>query len=505
MSCPGYRARRVDPDMRPGELFAQLWGQVEPCAGPILEGPWDGRGAPEFQTIVDLLLVAPSEDVPPEVDAYLAGAPAPFACTASSSDERAFIVMCALDQVAMEIHPAVATRVGVLAGTISPMLRAMKTLRTSDGCYADVPGVGMVIPKGHLMSGRRPNDRQDASGTDIVHQFDYLTLVKPLAHPRRLRMLVPAPHRCEIPPARAGQVGLAPIAEDRDDLCFHASSRGKGAARRAYVDTRPAAPLLADRMGLAVSAMLDGGAGLVVLPELVTTVDAVDALQVMLRARPPGATPALILAGTGPSRDAAPSGRPFNETQVLNASGRLLFGQRKINLFNMAAERMAECSIDPAQDCGGNPHMEDAAAGEEIVVCDLHGLGRIMVMICEDLEQAKPGGDVALAVRPDWILNPVLDVSQTVGRWPHARAIEIGRKTGSRVIVSCSATLSVRKARKASLAEVSAGSIQTGVCYDGHEEGRVLFVEANGASVPDFAIVSWDSQSWQRHRTIMPQ
>jgi hypothetical protein len=146
--------------------------------------------------------------------------------------------------------------------------------------------------------------------------------------------------------------------------------------------------------------------------------------------------------------------------------------------------------------------MEDAAPGAELVVCDLHGLGRVMTLICEDLEQQVPGGDLALALRPDWILTPVLDVNQTVGRWTHSRSIEIARKTLSRVVVSCCATLGVRMANGTTLA-ATAQEIQTGICFDGAEDRRVKLVVSNGALAPDRTLVKWDSAAWPTHQIVL--
>ena len=89
----------------PGELFAALWPIVEPFAGAIVVRPWDGRFAPEFNAISQLLEVAANPDVPPEIEAYLASEAVPFSCGVSPRPERAFVVMCALDAVAAAIHP----------------------------------------------------------------------------------------------------------------------------------------------------------------------------------------------------------------------------------------------------------------------------------------------------------------------------------------------------------------------------------------------------------------
>ncbi len=179
----------------------------------------------------------------------------------------------------------------------------------------------------------------------------------------------------------------------------------------------------------------------------------------------------------------------------------MLANQRKLHLFNMGIDRMRDCDISPASGCETRNHMEDAAAGCEIVICDLHGVGRVMTLICEDLQQQVPGGDLALVLRPDWILTPVLDINQATGRWTHARAIEIGRKTLSRVVVSCCATLGVRMANVDTLGEASE-PINTGICFDG-DHSRVTFPSSDGARSPECVVVEWNSEDWEKHRIVL--
>ncbi|HEX7857801.1 MAG TPA: hypothetical protein VF503_29330 [Sphingobium sp.] len=188
---------------------------------------------------------------------------------------------------------------------------------------------------------------------------------------------------------------------------------------------------------------------------------------------------------------------------LIGANGRVLAYQRKLHLFNMGIGRMRDCHIAAAPGCGTRNHMEDAAAGSELVVCDLHGLGRVMTLICEDLQQQVPGGDLALILRPDWILTPVLDINQTTGRWTHSRAIEIGRKTLSRVVVSCCATLGVRMAGADTLVAATT-TINTGICFDG-DRNRVRFVASTGALSPDRIIVKWESAIWPTHEIVLNQ
>lgn len=484
----------------PGDLFAELWPTVAPSAGDIVARPWDGRLALEFNAISQLLEKAPAPDVPAEIEAYLRGDTVPFPCEVDVPTERAFVVMCALDTVAIAIHPAMPNRLPGLGRAPTGMLAAMKAQRTRTGHYADVPDTGMVVPKGHLVNrgDPRPDDANDASGTDLAHQFSHLTLAAHPGNGRTLRFIAPSPSKFFVSPDRADRVGLAPIAEDRDDIEFRTTTRGD----RPYLDAIPKAPLLANRITDSVTALLDDGAGIIVLPELVGSAASAENLKAVLKARGSG-TEGLILAGTGASASLDPgSSRPHNEAMLIGANGRVLAHQRKLHLFNMGIGRMRECDIAAAPGCGSRNHMEDAAAGTELVVCDLHGLGRVMTLICEDLQQQTPGGDLALVLRPDWILTPVLDISQTPGRWAHSRSIEIGRKTLSRVVVSCCATLGVRMAKGITL-RATTTTINTGVCFDGADGRRVRLVESTGALAPDRTVVQWKSSTWPMHEIVL--
>jgi hypothetical protein len=409
--------------------------------------------------------------------------------------------MCALDGVAIAIHPAFPNRLPNMASSLGGMLATMKRSRTGQGHYANVPDLGIVVPKGHLVNrkGPRPDDAEEASGTDLANQFAHLTLAKHPGDGRTLRFIAPAPSKFFVSPDRADHVGLAPIAEDHDDIDFVTSLRGE----HPFLDAVPKAPLLSDRITNAVTSLLDEGAGVIVLPELVSSAVSTSALQVVLKQRG-SQTEGLILAGSGASASPDPAThRPHNEAILIGANGRVLAHQRKLHLFNMSIDRMRDCKITPANGCEKRNHIEDAASGSEVVVCDLHGLGRVMALICEDLQQQVPGGDLSLALRPDWILTPVLDISQSEGRWTHARAIEIGRKTLSRVVVSCCATLGVRMAKVGTLHETK-GSINTGICFDGANNNRVKFVSSTGVNSPDRNIVKWESETWQAHRITMP-
>lgn len=139
----------------------------------------------------------------------------------------------------------------------------------------------------------------------------------------------------------------------------------------------------------------------------------------------------------------------------------------------MAAPRMRQRALPRADGHDDDLHMEHCATGNELALCNILGLARVMVSICEDLEQQTPGGDTALHAQPDWILASVPDVAVASCRWEYRRAVEIGRKTGWRVVVSCSATLEGRSLGKRNLTDTGQRAVRTASCSMNQSKGAL--------------------------------
>lgn len=483
--------------MSPGELFAHLWAKVEPYANNVILEPWLGRGAAEYVYLANLLRTYSDIEVPVEVDSYLSGDPVSFETSSTNMLllQRAFVVMCALDDAAMDIHPSTKTRILGRSAPLSNLQAEMKSVRTASARYGYVPDVGSVIAKGQLTSRRVENEAEEANGANLDSQFEYLTVVAD-PKPHTVQFLVIPPYKFGMADAMAQKLGIAPIAEDAGDLTFTATSRlGRG-----YLDARPTdSSALGARMADVVTALLDQGAGFVALPELVSSDAAVETLQGRLRGRSAGASNAILVCGSGLSKEPCPtSKRHFNEATVMTAKGKILFRQQKIHPFNMASDRMKECHVDCGPAHAGKPHMEDIAASSILTVCDVPDVGRIIVMICEDFEQQTPTGTLAFATRPDWIFAPVLDLSLAPGRWMHQRSMEIGRRTRSRIVVTTSTTLTVRAENKKALADLNGNDVGIAILYDGYKGRRVKKVSPDFTRAPQAICLDWDSDSWER-------
>jgi predicted amidohydrolase len=483
--------------MSPGELFAHLWAKVEPHASDVILRPWLGRNAAECTHLAGLFRTCDGIDIPADVESYLNDRPVSFETDIQGEYglERAFVVMCALDDAAMDIHPCSKTRIAGRNVALSNLQAEMKSVRTTEARYGYIPGVGSVIAKGQLTPRRIENEAEEANGANLDSQFEYMTVV---ANPKSytVSFMVIPPYRFGMADAMTQKLGIAPIAEDAEDLTFTASSR----SGRGYLDARPSNPAaLGARMTEVVATLLDQGAGIVALPELVSSSEAIDALQKHLRSRSTGGHSAILVCGSGLSKAPCPkTGRYFNEATIMTSKGKVLFRQQKIHPFNMASDRMTECQVAQDPSHVGKPHMEDIAASSTLTVCDVPDIGRIIVMICEDFEQAAPTGALALSTRPDWIFAPVLDVSLEIGRWTHQRCMEIGRRTLSRIVVTSSATLSVRAQRKSALAEANINAVGIGILYDGYNRRHVKRVKPDLARSPQAIFLDWNSDVWDR-------
>ncbi|MDE4909568.1 MULTISPECIES: hypothetical protein [unclassified Methylobacterium] len=490
-----------------GDLFALLWQVVVPHTGVLHTVPWRGRAAAEYAPLAAAARQYRGTGTPDVFIRYLLGEPVAFhtEIAPAAEAERAFTIMLVIDLLAHDVHPA---SVVISASSRAPApCRAASQLRQRrwiDGHYGGgIAGTGRVVPKGPIY--RRLLDEDEmASGDRLDTQFTSLALLEVGAGQYTINIEAVAPK--DFPAghdpadAAAPSIGIAPVAEDRDDLAFDAVLR----QGRPFLDARPRDPgELAARTVAVVRAL--GSADIVLLPELCVSADAVVAVMedLVAAAGLSGApAPRLIALGSGLSAQCCPTtSRPYNECSIVDANGRVLWKQRKLNHFRMGEQRMGECNILTAV---ARPHAEDVATGTVLQVRDLPHFGRVMVLICEDLEQRAPGGDAAYALRPDWILTPVLDVAQSAGRWTHQRAIEIARLSGTRILVSNSATLAVRQANGRTVGDVAASSVGIGLCIDMTESRRMKVVTLADCTIsPISAQFDWDPTSWDRWTIVV--
>jgi hypothetical protein len=74
--------------------------------------------------------------------------------------------------------------------------------------------------------------------------------------------------------------------------------------------------------------------------------------------------------------------------------------------------------------------------------------------------------------------------------------------TGSRFVVSCSATLEVRRLGEENLTETGSGAVRTGFCFDGSVKMRALPLESGGPGSGHHMLVEWNPRSWKKHKLV---
>ena len=193
-------------------------------------------------------------------------------------------------------------------------------------------------------------------------------------------------------------------------------------------------------------------------------------------------------------RDRLEDGQAWNEGRVVNGLGGIIWKQRKLWQAGIDQQRARDFSLEPPEN--GRYLLEDNASGEEVVVADIDGFGRCIMLICQDV-QAKPLTDELIRIfQPDWVFAPILDIGISDGRWVHARTFELSALSPARFLVATSTSLAA-KPGKAGVAcglavgpkgctEVDAGRVSTLAVADkaqGHNYSLIEWQENWGHTI----------------------
>lgn len=140
------------------------------------------------------------------------------------------------------------------------------------------------------------------------------------------------------------------------------------------------------------------------------------------------------------------------------------------------------------------------AAGHELVVGDVDGLGRILLLICQDLKLDQAAA-LLKELQPDWVLVPVLDCGVGPARWTHFSASELSGKSYARFVVGSSLSL----ARMVNLASPSClmgiGPRETNNAAD---LPRACLTAASVVGEhPEYAALTWRVGTWQQSSTVV--
>lgn len=226
------------------------------------------------------------------------------------------------------------------------------------------------------------------------------------------------------------EVACVPFVDDADDFEWSTTARhGKHFFRISLPKVTP----LADRIRRVLADLDLSGVEIAVLPELTLSRELLDEWQTVLREVAPPAESKLkwLFAGSG---DISTPGRPTNRCVLLDrVTGEVVLTQGKIYPFTLTQAQLAEWRLS---DRLGEEDAEEDIETERRVVVSESRLGRIALLVCEDLARLV---DIAPALRTHGIshvVSPVFSKETKPYHWEHMKAKEYATEVGALVVVS---------------------------------------------------------------------
>lgn len=284
-------------------------------------------------------------------------------------------------------------------------------------------------------------------------------------------------------------IAFFPIAEKKEDLII--TGRVNSNSGQHYVDYRPHYKLeIASNFVNSIDSVIKSLAvDIAIAPELVIPEHCIPKLSENLKLLKNG-RPRLVIAGSGVT-DENEDGQPWNETSILNGYGKILWKHRKIwpaGINNIKCDRYGICR-EPADKLT----LEDTAAGKEITVVDIDSIGRCIVLICQDIEQAPLIDDLMIKYQPDWIFCPILDEGLKKGSWAHRRAFSLSDKSHARFLMSTSTALADFSIKPASISY----GLAIGPRDSSDPDSGRMVIEAT-PSATGVAIIQWRGVGWSK-------
>ncbi|MFG0272415.1 hypothetical protein [Pseudomonas sp. zjy_14] len=350
---------------------------------------------------------------------------------------RIFYILRAIDNFFEIVHPRTVNRAKLLDRLpLEHWLRKLVYARLENGAFAFTESHNLV-PRGPLL--RSAREPFASSGYSFPDQFAFLSVVvKELSIDERpIQVSTSVFDRslsqgAGLAPSSSGseKVAFIPVAQLAEHLnVIQTQSNGY-----AYVDFQLRNDIDAAAV---IDSVLDdiGYADIVMSGELVVDAAAADRLGPLIFAKP-GRT-RLLLAGSGNTHEKRDD-LPWNEARVFNGLGVELWRQRKVWQAGLDSARALDLGLVP----GPNGQvMELNHAGEEVVVADIEGLGRCVILICQDIKSSPLASELLKRYQPDWVFVPIMDWGTATKRWAHLEAYELSAKSQARFLIASSLSM----------------------------------------------------------------
>jgi predicted amidohydrolase len=297
---------------------------------------------------------------------------------------------------------------------------------------------GIVLPK---LPGNKPQSRGQRLSNGLEHLLRYsnsgVKISRRKIHAKR--------------PFTAGNkliIACCPLADDEDcefnlvgDQFFDVqikSGREPQLIARAIDALRRAVTVKAD---------------ILILPELVSSKNIVDAIREELRSAAFPGHPWLVLAGTYLVSNTP---RPRNQATLINQFERStnILLQNKMHRFRLDRSEQERLEIFPLDARDQNREEGTTISPRELVLLEVDfKVGgrtkswRIGTLICEDFAQPFPGGEIVMSLGIDLVLVPVMSDALIEGRWTHTIARYYAEQTPVWSVIVNSLVMSRRAAK----------------------------------------------------------
>jgi predicted amidohydrolase len=234
-------------------------------------------------------------------------------------------------------------------------------------------------------------------------------------------------------------VGCTPLVGSYEEMQFDKTRRGVRPAYR----IAPRAEAVGPRVEAVLDALEVQNATIGVAPEVSLSSELLEVWLDALLDPSRADTPEWILVGTGPVGNLDP---PANRAMLLDRGGRPLISQDKRHDFTLTVRQLRRWKL--VDQLGGLPRVEDITRGERLQIRE-SSLGRIAILICEDLTRAEVAGAViacgvshifvpifsqpvrhlsAKSESDSWVIHSAAKHASEVGAWLIiATSLAIGR------------------------------------------------------------------------------
>jgi predicted amidohydrolase len=261
-------------------------------------------------------------------------------------------------------------------------------------------------------------------------------------------------------------VGCAPVTR-RADVTISASA---DTHRRYYHIVPLSTTELEQRVTRIVERLDAAGVQLAVMPELTLSPALLEHWITALRTPPPrGSRLRLLLVGSGPL-ERNENGFATNRAVLLSRSGELLLSQDKRHGFSLTEDQVREWGLRDSLKSPG-AYAEPLLPGETLSILET-SIGRLTVMVCEDLGRIAQDGRGLIELGPSTMLTPVLSKPTLPHYWEHSDAKLWASEIGSDTVVANSLVIEDSMRQAGTLDEDHLGTALAHGAQGSYESGH---------------------------------